>query len=244
METGFRGTEVALRPRRGSRGSRLTSHTMLGTCVHQKVDVLSIAAIGSLSVLGAAVEPLNAASRNKKPETPPDYYDKLGVTKIINAAGTYTELTSAVMPPPVREAVAQAALHPVVLADLQQKAGAYIAQKLQTEGCCISCGASSALTLATAASLMAANNCNITDIPKLIGTPQNGRCDCASRGEGETIGQRYWRCLRVSRNDRKNSASGSTKLAGPSIQVFLGRPSEAWLPSSPNRQASWLSSST
>lgn len=132
----------------------------------------TIAAIGSLSVLGTAVAPLNAASRSKKSETLPDYYDKLGVTKIINAAGTYTELTSAVMPPPVRDAVAQAALHPVVLADLQQKAGAYIAQKLQAEGCCISCGASSALTLATAASLMAANNCTITDIPKRIGTPQ------------------------------------------------------------------------
>ncbi|MGB8674308.1 MAG: hypothetical protein WCD27_08145, partial [Candidatus Acidiferrales bacterium] len=125
-----------------------------------------------MSVLGTAAEPLNAASPSRKPEALPDYYDKLGVTKIINAAGTYTDLTSAVMPPPVRDAVAQAALHPVVLADLQQKAGAYIAQKLQAEGCCISCGASSALTLATAGSLMDANNCQITDIPKLIGTPQ------------------------------------------------------------------------
>jgi L-seryl-tRNA(Ser) seleniumtransferase len=132
----------------------------------------TIAAIGSLSVLGTAAEPLNAASPSRKLEALPDYYDKLGVTKIINAAGTYTDLTSAVMPPPVRDAVAQAALHPVVLADLQQKAGAYIAQKLQAEGCCVSCGASSALTLATAGSLMAANNCKITDIPKLMGTPQ------------------------------------------------------------------------
>ena len=101
-----------------------------------------------------------------------DYYDKLGVTKIINAAGTYTALTSAVMPPPVRAAVAQAALHPVHLEDLQWKAGAYIAQKLKAEGCCISCGASSAITLATAASVMAANGCQPLDIPIHIGTPQ------------------------------------------------------------------------
>jgi uncharacterized pyridoxal phosphate-dependent enzyme len=132
----------------------------------------TIAAAGSLPLLGTAAEALNATSLSKTPVAQPDYYDKLGVTKIINAAGTYTELTSAVMPPPVRDAVAQAALHPVVLSDLQQKAGAYIAQKLQAEGCCISCGASSAITLATAASVMAANNCKITDIPKLIGTPQ------------------------------------------------------------------------
>ncbi len=33
-----------------------------------------------------------------------DYYDKLGVTKIITAAGTYTYLTASLMPPgsPVR----------------------------------------------------------------------------------------------------------------------------------------------
>jgi L-seryl-tRNA(Ser) seleniumtransferase len=34
-----------------------------------------------------------------------DYYDKLGVTKIINAAGTYTALTAAIMPPSVQAAV-------------------------------------------------------------------------------------------------------------------------------------------
>jgi L-seryl-tRNA(Ser) seleniumtransferase len=42
-----------------------------------------------------------------------DYYDKLGVPKIINAAGTYTTLTAACMPPVVLAAVQKAALHPV-----------------------------------------------------------------------------------------------------------------------------------
>ena len=55
-----------------------------------------------------------------------DYYDKLGVDKIINAAGTYTYLTASIMPPPVQRAVAQAALHPVFLEDLQKKAGEYL----------------------------------------------------------------------------------------------------------------------
>ena len=44
-----------------------------------------------------------------------DYYDKLGVTKIINAAGTYTALTASIMAPPVQAAVARAAKHPVRL---------------------------------------------------------------------------------------------------------------------------------
>ena len=35
---------------------------------------------------------------------PVDYYDKLGLTKTINAAGTYTYLTGALMPPSVQAA--------------------------------------------------------------------------------------------------------------------------------------------
>ena len=62
-----------------------------------------------------------------------DYYDKLGVTKIINAAGTYTFLTASIMPPSVQAAVAQAAKHPVRLNELQKAAGEYLAKRLQCE---------------------------------------------------------------------------------------------------------------
>jgi uncharacterized pyridoxal phosphate-dependent enzyme len=130
----------------------------------------TVAALSAAPMLGSATDVFAATVPGASDNAIPDYYDKLGVTKIINAAGTYTELTSAVMPPPVRAAVAQAALHPVHLQDLQLKAGAYIAERLKAEGCCISCGASSAITLATAASLMAANNCQPLDIPSLIGS--------------------------------------------------------------------------
>jgi uncharacterized pyridoxal phosphate-dependent enzyme len=136
-----------------------------------RASPVTVAALGAVPMLGSATDVFAADSGDSAGEQP-DYYDKLGVTKLINAAGTYTELTSAVMPPSVRAAVAQAALHPVHLDELQQKAGAYIAEKLKAEGCCISCGASSAITLATAASVMAANNCQPLDIPSLIGTPQ------------------------------------------------------------------------
>ena len=132
----------------------------------------TVAALSAMPMLGSATDVLAATVPTHSADAQPDYYDRLGVTKIINAAGTYTELTSAVMPPPVRAAVAQAALHPVHLEELQQKAGAYIAEKLKAEGCCISCGASSAITLATAASVMAANHCQPLDIPSLIGAPQ------------------------------------------------------------------------
>ena len=75
-----------------------------------------------------------------------DYYDKLGVTKIINAAGTYTALTASIMPPMVQAAVANAARHPVRLVELQQKAGEHIATRLKCEAALVTAGAASALT--------------------------------------------------------------------------------------------------
>ena len=70
-----------------------------------------------------------------------DYYDKLGVRKIINAAGTYTILTASVMPPSVQAAVATAAKHPVRLLELQKKAGEYLAQRLKCEAAMVTAGA-------------------------------------------------------------------------------------------------------
>jgi L-seryl-tRNA(Ser) seleniumtransferase len=79
----------------------------------------TVAALSALPMLSSATEVL-AATVSGGSANEHDYYDKLGVTKLINAAGTYTELTSAVMPPPVRAAVMQAALQPVHLEELQQ----------------------------------------------------------------------------------------------------------------------------
>src|SRR5262245_64131722 len=76
-----------------------------------------------------------------------DYYDKLGVAKIINAAGTYTALTASIMPPQVQAAVALAAKNPVRLGDLQKAAGEYIAKRLQCEAGIVTAGGASALTL-------------------------------------------------------------------------------------------------
>jgi L-seryl-tRNA(Ser) seleniumtransferase len=99
--------------------------------------------------------------RAETPATPHpanvDYYDKLGVTKIINAAGTYTMFTASLMPPSVQAAVAGAAKHPVRLAELQQKSGDYIAKRLKCEAALVSAGAASALTLGTAACMTVGN---------------------------------------------------------------------------------------
>src|SRR6202167_2926870 len=102
-----------------------------------------------------------------------DYYDKLGVPKIINAAGTYTTLTAACMPPVVLAAVQKAALHPVRLRDLQTKSGEYIAQRLKCEGAVVTSGAAGAITLAAAACLQYANNIDILDMPQAIDGKKN-----------------------------------------------------------------------
>src|ERR1700678_111232 len=131
------------------------------------------------SSLAAALGVAPLISSAKSLSSPPassdgkDYYAKLGGTKIINAAGTYTTLTAACMPPEVLAAVQKAALHPVRLHELQRKAGEYIAQRLQCEGAVVTSGAAGAITLATAACLQHANNSHIVDIPQALDGKKN-----------------------------------------------------------------------
>jgi uncharacterized pyridoxal phosphate-dependent enzyme len=118
---------------------------------------------GPAAALAAAM-PFRAPAATTSPATE-DYYAKLGVQPIINAAGTYTYLTAAVMPPSVRRAVEQAAHHPVRLKDLQKASGEYLARKLRCEAALVSSGASAALTLATAACIGKANGLPPEAIP-------------------------------------------------------------------------------
>jgi uncharacterized pyridoxal phosphate-dependent enzyme len=118
---------------------------------------------GPAAALAAAM-PFRASAATTSPATE-DYYAKLGVQPIINAAGTYTYLTAAVMPPSVRRAVEQAAHHPVRLKDLQKASGEYLARKLRCEAALVSSGASAALTLATAACIGKANGLPPEAIP-------------------------------------------------------------------------------
>jgi L-seryl-tRNA(Ser) seleniumtransferase len=129
--------------------------------------------ISSLATaVGAA--PLVSSAKAFSPPTASsdgeDYYAKLGVPTIINAAGTYTTLTAACMPPEVLAAVQKAALHPVRLHDLQQKAGEYIARRLKCEGAVVTSGACGAITLATAACLQYVQN---VDIPQALDGKKN-----------------------------------------------------------------------
>lgn len=128
----------------------------------------AMALLSAAPVFGTAGAASEALALSPPSNSADGYYAKLGVEKIINAAGTYTSLTAAVMPPQVQRAVAQAALHPVRLKDLQQAAGVYIAKRLHCEGAVVTSGASAALTLATAACIAAANSATPDQIPENV----------------------------------------------------------------------------
>ena len=132
-----------------------------------------LAALGAAPAFAGVPVASSEADANVVVNSDDDYYAKLGVEKIINAAGTYTYLTAAVMPPQVQRAVAQAALHPVVLKDLQRASGEYIAKRLRCEGAVVSSGASAALTLATAACIASANGATPEQIPENVGSMKN-----------------------------------------------------------------------
>jgi L-seryl-tRNA(Ser) seleniumtransferase len=99
-----------------------------------------------------------------------DYYQKLGVTPFINAAGTYTVLSASTMPREVQATVALASQKPVQLNELLVAAGEYLAKRLRCEAALVTSGAAAALTLGTAACVTVGNQGAILSIP----TEMNG----------------------------------------------------------------------
>ena len=121
---------------------------------------------GGVSAYGASAAK-GLAAEAAPPSMPKgvDYYEKLGVSTFINAAGTYTVLTASTMPQEVQAAVALAAKNPVHLMELHEAAGNYLAGKLRCGGALVTSGAAAALTLGTAACMTLGNKDAIVNIP-------------------------------------------------------------------------------
>ena len=94
-----------------------------------------------------------------------DYYEKLGVTPFINAAGTYTILSASTMPDEVQAAIALASARPVHLNELLDASGAYLAKRLRCEAALVTSGAAGALVVGTAACVTLGNERCILGIP-------------------------------------------------------------------------------
>jgi L-seryl-tRNA(Ser) seleniumtransferase len=129
---------------------------------------------GALSLTAGSVALCAVPELAAKPSTAPakavDYYQKLGVTPLINAAGTYTVLSASTMPDEVQAAIALAAKRPVNLNELHDAAGEYLAKRLRCEAALVTAGAAAALVVGTAACVTMGNDSAVLNIP----TDMNG----------------------------------------------------------------------
>ncbi len=98
-----------------------------------------------------------------------DYFKALGLKPFINAAGTYTALTSSTMPLEVRQAWLYAADHYVHLTKLQDAVGTRLAELLGAEAAMVTSGAAGALTVGTAGVLTGTDPDKIRQLPQLDG---------------------------------------------------------------------------
>ncbi len=108
-------------------------------------------------------------AENLSPCSERDFFRELGVRTFINAAGTYTLLSSSLMRPEVVAAMSYAAKHFVDIDELQTAAGERIAELLECEGAMVTSGAAAALTIGTASCLTGEDPFYVRQIPDLTG---------------------------------------------------------------------------
>src|SRR5262249_52836319 len=122
-------------------------------------------AIAAGSAALSVIPALETQALAKQPAAGVDYYQKLGVTPFINAAGTYTGLSASTMPDEVQAAVALAAEKPGNLNELLEASGAYLVKQLHCEAALVTSGAAAALVVGTAACVTLGNDQSILGIP-------------------------------------------------------------------------------
>ena len=96
-------------------------------------------------------------------------YKDLGVTPIINAIGSVTMLGGSTPTPEVRVAMERAGDSYIPLMELQEKAGAAVADMVGVPAAYITSGAGSALTLAAAAVMAGDDDHLIQQLPDTTG---------------------------------------------------------------------------
>ena len=117
---------------------------------------------GAAAGAGAAFSPLSAATSSA-----PNIYASLGVRPVINGVGTVTNLGGSIMPPEVVRAMEEASKYFVPLVELQQKAGARLAELLDVPAAMVTAGAASAITVATAACVVSGDASKLRQLPDL-----------------------------------------------------------------------------
>jgi D-glucosaminate-6-phosphate ammonia-lyase len=98
-------------------------------------------------------------------------YGDLGVRTFINAAGSYTRLGGSRMPPPVMDAMHEAAESFVEIDELQARVGRHIAELTGNEAAYVTCGAAAGLLIATAACMTGDDPAAARQLPDARGLP-------------------------------------------------------------------------
>lgn len=137
----------------------------MGRMSRRKLLSTSVQAVvaGGVALSGFRPRDVQAAASSSAKAV--DYYQKLGVTPFINAAGTYTVLSASTMPDEVQAAIALASKQPVNLNELLDASGAYLAKQLRCEAALVTAGAAAALVVGTAACVTMGNEQSILGIP-------------------------------------------------------------------------------
>src|SRR5436190_3639803 len=99
-----------------------------------------------------------------------DVFTELGLRTFINAAGTYTAMTASLMPEEVMEAINSSAKEFAMLDEVQDKAGAKIAEMCHAEAAMVSAGCWSAMVLGMAGVLTGTDQKKIAQLPFLQNT--------------------------------------------------------------------------
>ncbi len=127
-----------------------------------------LSSLAGLPLIGGLL-PSNAVAAARSGAAGRDLIAELGVTPIINAAGTYTTLTASLMPPEVVGAIAEASTKYVRLNELHDAVGERIAQLVKADSALVSAGCASALSQATAACVAGTDRDKIRMIPDTHG---------------------------------------------------------------------------
>lgn len=99
-----------------------------------------------------------------------DVFTELGLRTFINAAGTYTAMTASLMPEEVMDAINSSAKEFAMLDEVQDKAGAKIAEMCHAEAAMVSAGCWSAMVLGMAGVLTGTDPKKIAQLPFLQNT--------------------------------------------------------------------------
>ncbi len=119
---------------------------------------------------GAFGSIIPSASAIAAPGIKRDIFSELGLRTFINAAGTYTSMTASLMPKEVMDAINSSAKEFVMLDEVQDKAGAKIAEMCHAEAATVTAGCWSAMVLGMAGVLTGTDPKKIARLPDLAGT--------------------------------------------------------------------------